>query len=244
MAAAVSAVVPVAPGPLDLIILDFDGVVVDSELLSNSLVAEFLTKSGVPTTTEQAMTRYMGRRWADIEARIAQDHLAATGRPAAPDFMTQYRTFENGRMRRDVLAVPGVATFLAAHAATRFCVASSSTPDWLEHGADKFNLRPFLGTNLFSATLVKRGKPAPDIFLYAADRMGVAPHKCAVIEDSAAGVEGAVAAGMTAIGFLGGAHIRKGHDDKLLAAGAHAIANTFGEVAQLLRLHLGSQHAS
>ena len=218
--------------PPELIILDFDGVVADSELLSNTTLAEYLTSEGLPTTVEHAMTRYMGRRWADCEARIAEDF----GRPLRPNFHDHYRAFENGRMRRDVRPVRGAASFLATQSHLRFCVASSSSVSWLEHGVDKFGLRQHLGTNLFSATEVANGKPAPDIFLMAANRMGADPEKCVVIEDSAAGVQGAVAANMLAIGFLGGAHIRPGHSEKLVAAGAHGLADTFDHVARLLGL--------
>ena len=218
--------------PPQLVILDFDGVVADSELLSNTLWAEFLTAEGLATTPEQSMARYMGRRHEDNMKRIADDF----GRPLPSSFRDRMRTFTGDRMRNDVQAVPSVAAFLAANSAQRFCVASSSSLEWLDHGTEKFGLRPHLGRNLFSGSQVANGKPAPDIFLLAASRMGVEPHHCAVIEDSPAGVQGAVAAGMTAIGFLGGAHIRDGHSAILEAAGAHALARSFGEVAGLLKL--------
>ena len=218
--------------PPELIILDFDGVVADSELLANTLLAEFLTNEGFPTTTEQAIARYMGRRWSDAEARIAKD----LGRPLSADFQERHRAHSSGRMRTSVQPIAGVHAFLHAHRDRKFCVASSSNPGWLDHNVDKFGLRGALGTNLFSGVAVKNGKPAPDIFFHAAGQMGVAPERCAVIEDSAAGIEGAVAAGMTAIGFLGGAHIRAGHADALLAKGAHALAQSYDDVARLLKL--------
>ena len=223
---------PLLNAPPALVILDFDGVVADSELLSNSLLAEFITGEGLPITVEHAMDRYMGRRWVDCEAAITEDF----GGVLPAGFHDRYRAFEGGRMRRDVEPVAGIADLLEANRACRFCVASSSSIGWLEHGMDKFGLRPHLGTNLFSATEVARGKPAPDIFLLAAERMGVAHDLCAVIEDSVAGVQGDVAAGMIAVGFLGGAHIRTGHADRLVAAGAHAIARDHADVATLLRL--------
>ena len=216
--------------PPDLVILDFDGVVVDSELLSNTLLADFVTQEGFPATVEHAIQHYMGRRWEDCALAITRD----LGRALPDDFQERYRTFENGRMRRDVQAIAGVAAFLAANRQHRFCVASSSNIGWLDHGTDKFALRPHLGTNLFSATEVARGKPAPDIFLLAATRMAVVPGRCVVIEDSVSGVQAAVAAGMTAIGFLGGSHIRDGHSANLLNAGAHATARDYGEVAELI----------
>jgi HAD superfamily hydrolase (TIGR01509 family) len=218
--------------PPELIIFDFDGVVADSELLANTILAEFLTSQGLPTTAEESIKLYMGRRWADTEARVA----AAMQRPTPADFQDRYRTFVDGRIRAGVQAVPGVVDFLSQHPTRPVCVASSSTPDWLEHGVAKFGLGHALNNRLFSATAVKNGKPAPDIFLHAAAQMGVAPHLCAVLEDSDAGVRGGVAAGMTVIGFLGGAHIRDGHGAQLIEAGAHALAHSYADVARLLRL--------
>lgn len=215
-----------------LIILDFDGVVADSELLSNTLLADYISSCGRPTTVEHAIERYMGRRWEDCEAAIAADFGAAM----PVDFRDQYRAFSSGRMREHVQPVPGIVALLEANPASTFCVASSSSISWLDHVVDKFELRPALGTNLFSATEVGRGKPAPDIFLHAAARMGVAPERCVVIEDSVAGVQGGVAAGMPVIGFLGGAHIRDGHGPSLQVAGACVLATGHGDVARLLGL--------
>ncbi len=215
-----------------LIILDFDGVVADSELLANTYLAEFLTAQGLPTTAEQSIARYMGRRWADTEASVAQ----ALGRALPSDFQERYRAFVGGRVRSNVQAVPGVVEFLARHHTHRFCVASSSTPDWLTHGVAKFGLGHALDGRLYSAIAVANGKPAPDVFLHAAAQMGVPPERCAVLEDSAAGVQGAVAAGMTVLGFLGGAHIRTEHGPMLRSAGAHGLAQTFADVASQLGL--------
>ncbi len=222
-----------------LVILDFDGVVADSELLSNTLLAEFLTLEGLATSLEQAMARYMGRRWEDCARRIGDD----MGRPLPDDFRDRYRAYTRGRMREEVGPVDGVAAFLNRHRDLRFCVASSSTPEWLDHCVDKFDLRGPLGRNLFSATAVKNGKPAPDIFLYAAERMNVEPAHCLVIEDSPAGVQGAVAAGMTAMGFLGASHIGNDHGEVLSRAGAHVLATTYTDVsAYLCQYVLGCAH--
>lgn len=217
-----------APPPL--VILDFDGVVADSELLSNTLLAEFLSAEGLPTTVEQSMTRYMGRRWADNQARIREDF----GRHLDDAFFERYHAYVGPRMRSDVMPVADVVAFIEANAGHRFCVASSSSAGWLDHGTDKFGLRAHIGSHLFSATAVARGKPAPDIFLYAARQMGVAPHECVVVEDSPAGIEAAVAAGMVALGFLGGAHVRDGHAQRLTDAGATGLADTYHEVAHLV----------
>jgi len=113
-------------------------------------------------------------------------------------------------------------------------MASSSEHAWLNHCVEKFGLRPHFGQNLFSAAEVANGKPAPDIFLHAARQMGVSPEACLVLEDSPSGITGALAAGMTAVGFLGGSHVLDGHAGRLRLAGAHHLARNFAEVTDLL----------
>jgi HAD superfamily hydrolase (TIGR01509 family) len=209
-----------------LLIFDFDGVVADNQLL-----ADYLTLLGKPTTLEQSIQKFMGKRSEDI-AIAAGEWL---GRQTPATFSDDYRAYSRERMRAEVGPVAGVAEFLAASTQHPLCVASSSNISWLDHCVDKFGFRAHFGANLFSATEVKNGKPAPDIFLLAAERMGVAPKAAVVIEDSPAGVIGARAAGMTTIGFVGGSHILDGHRARLLDAGAHAIADSYAGLAVMLR---------
>jgi HAD superfamily hydrolase (TIGR01509 family) len=220
----------------DLLIFDFDGVVADSETLSNSLLAETMTRFGVPMTTADAMRRYMGRRWSDNLLRIADDF----GGTIPPDFEDALKSTTRVRMRADVEPVVGITEFLINHRATPKCVASSSSPEWLGDMTLKFRLFEHFGSRLFSATHVRHGKPAPDIFLYAASGMSIEPsRRCIVIEDSPAGVEGARAAGMTTIGFCGASHIQDGHDEKLRNAGADVVAYAWSDVTALIeRLEL------
>jgi len=213
-----------------LIIFDCDGVVADSETLANHLLAESITRIGTPTTMEDAIRLFMGRRWEDCKRAIAD----WTGAPLPPTFEAEHRAASRGRMRSEVTPVRGIEAFLDAHPGYAKCLASSSDPEWLDHCIDAFGLRTHFRTNLFSATRVAHGKPAPDIFLFAAGQMGVSPAACLVLEDSASGIMGALAAGMTAVGFLGGSHITDGHADRLRLAGAHHLANSFADVAELL----------
>jgi HAD superfamily hydrolase (TIGR01509 family) len=222
-------------GTYDLIVFDFDGVVADSELLANTLLAEHLTALGRATTVDDSIRMFMGKRSEDIAA-LARDWL---GRPDLTDFTDGLRAFTRPRMMTHVGPVPGVDAFLEQSLQLPRCVASSSNMIWLDHNVDKFGFRSHFGRNIFSATEVKNGKPAPDIFLLAASRMGIAPGRCLVIEDSPAGITGAKAAGMTAIGFVGGSHLqltaRRGdHRARLETAGADAIAETYGDVAKLV----------
>jgi HAD superfamily hydrolase (TIGR01509 family) len=215
----------------DLLIFDFDGVVADSETLSNTLLAEAMTRFGVPMTTDDAMRRYMGRRWSDNLLRIAEDF----GGAVPSDFEETLKSTTRVRMRADVEPVVGITEFLSTHVVTPKCVASSSSPEWLSDMTRKFGFTEHFGTRLFSATAVQNGKPAPDIFLYAASGMSIEPsRRCIVIEDSPAGVEGARAAGMTTIGFCGASHIQDGHDHKLRGAGADIIAYAWQDVAALI----------
>ena len=214
-----------------LLIFDFDGVVADSETIANQALADYLTSIGHPTTLDDAMRLFMGKRHADTLAAIVR----YIGRPIPDSFETDYRANVRVVMRRDVQPIPGVAAFLDQHLHLPKCVASSSSREWLDHCVDRFGFRHAFGDNLFSATLVANGKPAPDIYLLAAREMKATPPTTIVIEDSPTGVQGAVAAGMTVIGFLGGSHIRTGHADKLRTAGAHTIAADFDEVAHFMR---------
>jgi len=214
----------------ELIIFDCDGVVADSETLANQLLAESISRMGRPTTMEDSIRLFMGKRWEDCKRAIVD----WTGEPLPPSFEADHRALSHGRMRSEVSSVPGLEAFLEAHRSYPKCIASSSEHAWLNHCVDKFGLRPHFGVNLFSAVEVANGKPAPDIFLYAARRMGFPPEACLVLEDSPSGVTGAVAAGMTAMGFLGGSHVLVGHAERLRSAGAHHLARNFAEVTQLL----------
>ncbi len=213
-----------------LLIFDFDGVVADSEAVANALLAESISLLGTPTTTEDSIRLFMGKRWDDCKRAIVE----WTGAPLPPHFEDEHRARTRPRMRSEVGPVEGLVPFLDSHRLFDRCVASSSSHDWLDHCVDKFELRPHFGRNLFSATEVANGKPAPDIFFHAAARMGVDPKSCLVLEDSPSGVMGARAAGMTVIGFLGGSHVPDGHHDRLKAAGAEHLAADYREVANLL----------
>lgn len=213
-----------------LIIFDFDGVVADSEAIANQALADYLTSLGKPTTLDDSIRMFMGKRFEDTK-RLAVEWL---GRDIPDTFEQDYRAKTRVIMRRDVGPVAGATAFLDDHGHIARCVASSSSIEWLDHCVDKFGMRDHFGRNLFSATAVKHGKPAPDIFLHAAKQMDADTDTALVIEDSPAGVTGAKAAGMTVIGFLGGSHSRDGHRERLEAAGADHIARSYDDIRRLL----------
>ncbi|WDA41481.1 HAD family hydrolase [Erythrobacter sp. BLCC-B19] len=211
------------------IIFDFDGVIADSEMLANLVLAEELTRLGLPTSLEQSYARYVGTRWDEMIALI-EEQLA---RPVPADWGAHLSDTMMARFRRDLAEVPGAGDFIRALGQRPRGIASSSSPARLAISLEVLGLAAHFEGRVFSAELVERGKPAPDIFLLAADRLNVAPETCLVIEDSPSGVRGAKAAGMQVIGLLAGAHIQPGHDAKLRAAGADHIAASWDEVAAL-----------
>ena len=212
-------------GSVDLVIFDCDGVLVDSEVISCRAHAETLTRHGYPISADEVLVRFLGV--SDREARMTIE--AELGRSLPDDFEAQMKQAALQRYADDLQSIPYVDEVIAAIALPK-CVASSGTPEKIRHGLDCADLYDMLAPHIFSATQVKRGKPAPDLFLFAAEQMGAAPARCLVIEDSVPGVTGARAAGMTVLGFHGGSHCAAGHAELLRAAGA---AVTFDDMRQL-----------
>lgn len=214
----------------DLIIFDYDGVVADSEVLSSTILAEQLTALGMPTTLEDVLTRYVGRRWRDNRADVEARHGVA----CPDDFHIGFGRACHAEAQRSLLPIAGLHEFLAARPERR-CIASSSNLEWLRLGLDRFGLSDDFGPHLYSAAHhVQRGKPHPDVFLHAAKGMGVDPSRALVIEDSEAGVQAGVAAGMTVVGLLAGGHIRDGHAERLRAQGARHVAADYAAVAAFM----------
>ncbi|HYI39175.1 MAG TPA: HAD family phosphatase [Allosphingosinicella sp.] len=214
----------------EAIIFDFDGVVVDSEILSNTLLAEALTDLGHPTTFEQAVQRYIGLNWRDMGAVIE----AEMGRSLPADFRTRSKAAFELRVE-EVTAVAGVSAFLDSLPPIPKAVASSSPTRWLRGSLERFGLAHHFEDRLFSAAEhVARGKPHPDIYLHAAKALEVRPASALVIEDTPTGVKAARAAGMTVVGLCAGLHCGPGHGETLRAAGADHIAESYPEVLELV----------
>jgi HAD superfamily hydrolase (TIGR01549 family) len=208
------------------LIFDFDGVIADSEAIANTVLAEIVTGLGHPTTLDQSLTRYSGQRWDEVIAEIE----AAIGKPLPSDFSGQLKLATLARFRTDLKEVSGATNFIRRFSHIPRCIASSSSIDRLQLCLSVLELEAEFGNHVFSADMVARGKPHPDIFLFAAGKLGVSPDECLVIEDSAGGIRAAVAAGMTAIGLCAASHIREGHDAKLRDAGAVHLAQSWSDV--------------
>ncbi|MGV9343008.1 HAD family hydrolase [Streptomyces sp. NPDC003688] len=210
----------------DLILFDNDGVLVDSEPISNRLLAAYLTELGHPTSYEESIRDYMG----SAMHRIHELVLERTGQRLPEDFDDVFHARVFAAFERELRAVAGVEGVLEKLAAdgVPYCVASSGSHERIRVGHRTTGLdRWFEEGRVFSSQDVGRGKPAPDLFLYAAERMGVAPERCLVVEDSPLGVQAAVAAGMDVYGFTAMTPAER-------LAGASQLFSTMGELADLL----------
>jgi HAD superfamily hydrolase (TIGR01509 family) len=213
----------------DLVIFDCDGVLVDSEVISCRAHSEMLTRHGYPITPDEVLARFLGV--SDREARSTIE--AELGRSLPDDFELQVRQATLQFYAGDLQAISYVGEAIGSIALPK-CVASSGTPEKIQHGLVCAGLYDLLAPHIFSASQVERGKPAPDLFLFAAKQMQVTPARCLVIEDSLSGVTAGRAAGMTVLGFHGGSHCRAGHGDALRAAGALMIFDDMRELPGLI----------
>jgi HAD superfamily hydrolase (TIGR01509 family) len=199
----------------DLVIFDCDGVLIESEILSIAAEARVFSRHGLPVDADFVFEHCTGLSWKS-ELAFMEEHFQVK----LPESISAEAAAEiEHALTTKLVAMAGIEAALDA-LAIPVCVASSSTPERLRLSLGKVGLYDRLAPHIFSSTMVKNGKPAPDLFLYTAEKMSAAPSRCVVIEDSLHGVNAAKAAGMTAVGFTGGAHIRKGHDRRLLEAGA------------------------
>ncbi|MFE0137908.1 HAD family hydrolase [Streptomyces sp. NPDC059037] len=184
----------------ELVIFDNDGVLVDSEPISNTILAGYLTELGHPTTYEDSLRDYMGAAMHRVHDLI----LERTGQRLPEDFDSAFHSRVFAAFERDLEPVAGASEVLEKLVAggVPYCLASSGSHERIRVGHRRTGLdRWFDDERIFSSEDVGRGKPAPDLFLHAAERMGVAPEKCVVVEDSPLGVRAAVAAGMDVYGF-------------------------------------------
>ena len=215
----------ILPAKFDLVIFDCDGVLVDSEVISCRAHAETLTRHGYPITPDQVFDRFLGRSMRKATLEIE----AELGRPLPEDFQTQVYAEIFRLFAASLEATPHIDEALAA-IMMPVCVASSGPPEKISTSLNHVGLYDRFAPHIFSAVQVTNGKPAPDLFLFAAEQMKTAPARCVVIEDSVAGVTGALAAGMVVFGYHGGSHCRPDTAKTLRAAGA---AVTFDDMRQL-----------
>jgi beta-phosphoglucomutase-like phosphatase (HAD superfamily) len=221
----------------DAVLFDCDGVLVDSEVVGLEESTRFLKERGFVFSPADIVRRYTGKRDDRFRAELLADYAEVLGRQ--PDEAESEALFTGllatRRAARDNMqAVPGALGCVETvfRAGTPSAVASSSRQDMLDSKVDRFGFKPFFGRHVYSADKVAHGKPAPDIFLYAAEQIGAPPQTCLVIEDSVFGVEAGLAAGMTVFGFTGGGHCFDGHAERLLEAGAAWVADSHAALQQ------------
>ena len=208
----------------DLVIFDCDGVVVDSERIVFEVFGAFIRSLGVHLTDEQTREQFLGRSLADCMKIVERFR----GSPAPPGSLERYTADRDRVLRERVEPVAGIRELLAT-LTIPYCIASSGGHDKMRITLGATKLMPLFEGRLFSATEVPRAKPAPDIFLFAAQRMGASPARTAVIEDSVNGVLAGCAAGMTVFGY-----VDLTPAEKLAEAGAAATFTQMRELPALL----------
>jgi HAD superfamily hydrolase (TIGR01509 family) len=213
----------------DLVIFDCDGVLVDSEVIFARVLAECLIAVDFPTTIDEAITLGFGKNRTTLSAAVTIQF----GRALPDTFFETFATRSASAFEHELLPMPGVDELLTALPVPR-CVASNGRLDRVRQRLAMTGLLPFFDPHVFSAIQVAHGKPAPDLFLFAADRLGAAPEDCIVVEDSIPGVEAAVAARMSVVGFCGGSHCPDNHAEQLIAAGCSRVFTKMPDLAAFL----------
>jgi HAD superfamily hydrolase (TIGR01509 family) len=210
---------------MTLLIFDCGGVLVDSEIIALEALAKLLTGLGRPTGLLECRRLFMGKSIKDVLTGVE----AMLGRPLPENWGTEANAELLARFADELRPVEGVSAALASLDYPR-CVASSSQPDRIHLSLAATGLASFFGDHVFSAAQVRNGKPAPDLFLYAAQQCGVAPSQSIVIEDSLAGILAAKRAGMKAIGFAGASHADEELASDLAAAGAQIVITKMADL--------------
>jgi HAD superfamily hydrolase (TIGR01509 family) len=210
----------------ELVIFDCDGVLVDSEPIINQAHAHVLAACGYPITEEELVERFCGMSDPEMLDIIEREW----GRALPTSYAEHVGLMTEAGFRQSLAPIEGVAEALDS-LTLPICVASSSSLEQIRQKLKITGLLGRFGEHLFSATMVARGKPAPDLFLHAAQRRTTAPDRCLVIEDSPAGIDAALTAGMTAIGFCGGSHCVPEHRARLQEHGAALVMDDMHELA-------------
>ncbi|AMJ74654.1 HAD family hydrolase [Alteromonas stellipolaris] len=186
-----------------LVIFDCDGVLIDSEMLSMQSWQRLLETYGVSINAEYFISKFLGKSMQHVEQQIHHDFGLTVTTQIKDDFhILLKRSFA-----KNLMPTLGIESLLS-RLTVPYCLATSSSPERTEYALSCTGLSQYFTGNIFTRSLVKNGKPAPDLFLYAAEKMGVAPKHCIVIEDSPAGIEAGIAANMQVIHYTGGSHLK------------------------------------
>ncbi len=224
---------------MTLLIFDCDGVLVDSEMIALDVLAKMLGELGWPIATAECRARFMGKSTSDVLAEVEE----ILGRPIPPELGERTKTLLFERLRRELRPVRDVRAVIST-LPYRVCVASSSQPERIALSLEVTGLAPLFQGRVFSAAEVRHGKPAPDLFLHAAARLGVAPQQAIVIEDSPAGVIAALRAGMGVVGFAGASHADSVLITMLRQAGAQEIVRRMTELPATIERLCATSHVA
>ena len=218
---------PHHPSDMELVIFDCAGVLVDSEPITNRVLAQMINELGIPITMGEMQENFLGRSMGFC-CNLIEEML---GRPLPAEFLDQYRLRTTAAWAAELKAIRGIEAVLDALDARNipFCVASSSSHHEMRTRLGLTGLLARFDNNLFSVTEVPAAKPAPDVHLHAANRYATHPSRCCVVEDSPTGVRAAVAAGMRVYGYCG-----LTPRDCLVEAGAHFTVAGMSELLTLL----------
>ena len=218
----------------NLVIFDCDGVLIDSEIISAKMLVDELARLGVAIDLDYVARHFLGRSYPTVMQQIREEF----GLNLPEAFEEQYRNRLLAAFERDLTIMPGIAEVIGA-LAVPYCIATSSSPRRARRSLEIVAFPGLEETPLFTASMVEHGKPAPDLFLLAAEKMGVKPRDCLVIEDSLNGIRAAHAAGMEVLRFTGGTHLQGRDltppDDARPAKTFDSFARFFQIVPQLRR---------
>jgi HAD superfamily hydrolase (TIGR01509 family) len=210
------------------IIFDCDGVLIDTEIVAAEVVSAYLRSEGTDISTEQFIAEFTGKTFTDIinllkqSQRLRPDVDTATVVPRLDDTIRENQRPINGAVKMiQSLSLP-------------FSVVSNSAKDYVIEALEKLEVYHLVEERVFSAEQVAQGKPSPLVYELAVQHIGLSKQQLIVVEDSSAGVMASRAADLKTIGFLGGSHIRQGHDEKLLSLGVHQNAKDHADLSQLL----------
>ncbi len=213
------------------VIFDCDGVLVDSEVIALAVELEILAEQGLTFERDDYVVRFMGLSTDAYHTAIDAEAQARLGRPISGAVRQSERL--RAVMVAEMDVVPGVHDMVAA-LRLPFAIASSGSLEGLQRKLTRTGLWDLFAPHIYGADHVANAKPAPDLFLHAAEALGVAPADCLVIEDSINGVKGAIAAGMTVWGFLGGGHASESLGRRLVEAGAERLVADWPRTTRLL----------
>ncbi|MBD2435528.1 HAD family phosphatase [Nostoc sp. FACHB-110] len=208
----------------NLVIFDCDGVLIDSEPIANNILLEMLTELGIVLTLDDVFNVFVGKSTSQC-IEIIKNRF---GKNPPDNFKQEFYQRVTTTFRTDLQPIKGIHD-VVSKLKYAYCVASNSSHDWINTALDATNLLPYFSGKIFSAKDVQRSKPHPDVFLYAAAKMGFEPQECVVIEDTPTGVKAGVDAGMTVFGYA-----ELIHPQKLREVGASVVFHDMRLLPNLL----------